>query len=204
MPHSSVKPGAVDLSLEDLLGLLGSSQARPHDNAPDMPVPNINRDRGGSLPQMPMAAPPNAGNPLEPFGSSNSGNPWLLNQLKSQATTDGFNPFSIFGSSGPTSGPGPLPNPSGFAESFGGPLGGGGGFSPSSIGPLGWATMIMAGKSAQARDPNSFMGKALHGLLGPSISQMFADPLNTLLGPFQGFTSSKARNTLPEWMGLGK
>jgi hypothetical protein len=218
MPHSSVKPGAVDLSLEDLLGLLDSSQARPHDNAPDMPVPNLNRSQGAPLPQMPMAGMPQFDNPLS--GRNQGGNPWLLNALKKEYPQT-FDPSMWFGSGG--GGPGPLPNPSGFAESFGGPLGAGGGgaggggaggFSMSSMGPMGWAAMIAAGKGLQAQDPDSFMGKALHGLLGPSISQGLAgikeNPLTGLLnlglGPLQGFTpwGKKARRTDPEWMGLGK
>ncbi len=187
-------------------------------NAPDMPVPNLNRDQGAPLPQIPMAAPQFS----DPFQSRGGGtsDPWLLNSLKSEGTKlwGGYDPTTgidwdtgrqgvggLFGSPPSyASGPGSLPNPSGFAESFGGPLGGGGGFSASSISPFGWAAMITAGKTMQAQDPDSFMGKALHGLLGPSISQGLADPLNTLLGPFQGFTSSKARNTPPEWMGMGK
>ena len=174
-----------------------------------MPVPNLSRDQGAPLPQMPMAGMPQFGNPMQDRESG--GNPWLLNALKKEYP-ETFDPTMWFGSSGP----GSLPDPSGFAESFGSPLGGsgGGGLSMSSMGPMGWAAMITAGKSAQAQDPDSFMGKALHGLLGPSISQGMAgikeNPLTGLLnlglGPLQGFTpwGKEARRTDPEWLGMGK
>ena len=188
------------------------------DNAPDMPVPNINR--GAPLPGMSMPTPQGEfGDPYQ-MRRGGGGNKWVLEGLKKKypETAEMFDPFTWFGSS---AGPGSLPDPSGFAESFGGAGGasgaggyGGSGLSASSMGWGPWAALIGAGKGMQASDPDSFKGKLAHGALGPSISQGVAgikdNPLmgmlNLGLGPLQGFTpwGKKARQTDPEWMGMGK
>lgn len=91
--------------------------------------------------------------------------------------------------------------------------GGAGGSSAGGLGglalPLAYAAMIGIGKGVEAKHPNTPYGKALLGGLGPSISQVMADPkgmgIPTALGlPFlTPFTASKkARETKPEWGGL--
>ena len=74
-------------------GLLGDS--RPRDNAPQMPVPEIDRAQGGVLPQMPMAAPPGGFNPMQ-MGGGGGGPTMFGNYLQSQGTKlwGGFDPQS--------------------------------------------------------------------------------------------------------------
>lgn len=88
-------------------------------------------------------------------------------------------------------------------------LGGGGGSAGAMFSPLMIAALIGMGKNTEANHPDTAMGKGLLGTLGPSISQVAADPkgmgIPTALGlpfltPFTG--SDKARRTRPEWSGM--
>ena len=76
-------------------GLLGDS--RPRDNAPKMPVPQIDRAQGGVLPQMPMAAPPGGFNPMQMGGG---GGPNILDIFRQSQNTKfvgGFDPLAAGG-----------------------------------------------------------------------------------------------------------
>lgn len=173
----------------------------PPSKAPAMLPVHVIQEQGYSNPIIlahPQSQPP-----------SQDAGPGLGNIGQFMDIFNGGGPFAGLGSSAGF-GASALPaGGTGLASSSALPAAGGSGAASSGLAALGpaagFAALIGAGKILQNNDPDSFMGKSLHGLLGPSISQMFADPLNTLLGPFQGFTSSKARNTEPEWMGaLGK
>lgn len=111
--------------------------------------------------------------------------------------------------------------PMGLLQSFGGGSGllggegaggvlGGEGFAGmgAMATPLAFAALIAGGKMIEHDNPDSWYGRALLSGLGPSISQIEADPklgLLTAIGlPFLGgwLRSDDAADTAPEWAGL--
>lgn len=76
-------------------GGYGPQGGRPRSNAPEMPVPQIDRGSGGPLPMIPMT-PPAVGNPLQMLMGGGGGPTPFGNYLQSQGTKlwGGFDPQS--------------------------------------------------------------------------------------------------------------
>jgi hypothetical protein len=149
-------------------------------------------------------------------------------QPQQQSQGPSFNPMSMMGAAPAAStgagsfGAGGMAG-GGFAQ--GGAMGGGFGQGGAAMGSAGgggmgsalagagpyaaMAAAVLAGKTAEYKNPGEWYSDASLSLLGPSFNQMKEDPklgLMTALGlPFlNGFIASdKAKAAPPEWYGIG-
>ena len=85
--------------LEELIrfGLVDRQRDRPRDNAPQMPVPELDRTEGGVLPQMPMAAPPGGFNPMQMGGGGGPNIFDIFRQSQNTKYVGGYDPLAAGG-----------------------------------------------------------------------------------------------------------